>query len=390
MKESILKSFNFILLAISFIMFSYQAMVAVNQFLNPPVVDSTETSTITDIEPPLITICPMGQFYDGDGEGLGYDGLHDLLIGQDTLNIITAWGAQYNMTFEELNEEIENLDKDFPKLEFRMDDGPLMKADYEKRYYPSFGRCIDFSNYTITGNLELTIHIDTKSTYTYSLNGAVVFLTDKKLRTRNTVHKPSHWGPSIFIQETYSYEYMVKVEQLSNFDPRKPEECKEYTDGEFENCVDEELQDLWKPILGCNPPWLSSKHQCNSIMNTTEIDDLLHNRTFKTFTNIRSMKSYAAKERCTKPCTEVRNTIFKNEHNFFGLGNYAIFNLVFDDIVVLKTKMLAYGFSDFLIDMGSSLGLWFGLSVFGIRDVVIMVIQWTEKIRTGAFKKYFD
>ena len=55
----------------------------------------------------------------------------------------------------------------------------------------------------------------------------------------------------------YSNEYMVKVEQLSNFDPRKPDECKEYTDGEFERCVDDGLQDLWKPILGCNPPWLS-------------------------------------------------------------------------------------------------------------------------------------
>ena len=209
MKESIIRSINFILLAISFIMFSYQAMVAVNQFLNPPVVDSTETSTITDIEPPLITICPKGQFYTGDGKGLGYDDLNDLLIGKDTKNNITAWGAQYNMTFEDLNEEINILDTDFPKLEFRMDDGPLMKADYEKRFYPSFGRCIDFSNYTITGNLELTIHIDTQSSY--GTNGAEVFLTDKKLRTRSTIHKPSHWGPSILIREWYSYEYMVKL-----------------------------------------------------------------------------------------------------------------------------------------------------------------------------------
>ena len=101
------------------------------------------------------------------------------------------------------------------------------------------------------------------------------------------------------------------------------------------------------------------------------------------------MKSYAAKERCTKPCTVIRNNIFKNDDKYFGI-DYAKVHLVFDDIVVLKTKMLAYGFSDFLIDMGSSLGLWFGLSVFGIRDLVIMVIQWTEKIRTGALKKYFD
>ena len=262
MKESIIRSLNLILLAISSIMFCYQAMVAVNNYLNPPVVDSTESFTIADIEPPLITICPIRQIDFTEWEPskailMGYDNYNDFLMGKDTLNNITAWGAQYNMTFEELNDEIDNLDKEIPKLEFRMDDGPLMKADYEKRYYPSFGRCIDFSNYTITGNLELNILINSPSSYMK----AEVFLTDKKLRTRCTVHKPSHWGPSIIIKEQYNYEYLVKVEQLSNFDPRKPDECKEYTDGKFENCVDKGLQDLWKPVLDCNPPWLSPQDQ---------------------------------------------------------------------------------------------------------------------------------
>ena len=36
--------------------------------------------------------------------------------------------------------------------------------------------------------------------------------------------------------------------------------------------------------------------------------------------------------------------------------------------------MLAYGFSGFLIDMGSSLGLWFGLSVFGITDLGVVIL----------------
>ena len=387
MKESIIKSLNFILLAISFIMFSYQAMVAVNQFLNPPVVDSTETDNIANLEPPVITICPLHQFNRGNGIFLGYDDYDGFLMGKDTLNNITAWGAQYNMTFEELNEETEDLVKDLPKLKFRIDDGPLLVADIENRYYPSFGRCIDFSNYTITGNVELNIFTKTL----YYANMAEVFLTDKKLRTRSTVHKPSHWGPSIIIQEKNSYEFLVKVEQLTNFDPRNSDGCKEYTDGEFERCVDEGLQDLWKPMLGCNPPWLSPQDQCKGILKTTEIDDLLQNRTIKTITNIRNMKIGVAAEGCTKPCTVIRLNIFKNGEKYLGTrSKVAKLNLVFDDIVVLKTKMLAYGFSDFLIDMGSSLGLWFGLSVFGIRDLVIIVIQWTEKIKVGTLKKYFD
>jgi hypothetical protein len=55
--------------------------------------------------------------------------------------------------------------------------------------------------------------------------------------------------------------------------------------------------------------------------------------------------------------------------------------LKFDELVVHRTKVLAYGFSEFLIDMGSNLGLWFGLSVLGITDLGIMAMQWFKKIR---------
>ena len=100
------------------------------------------------------------------------------------------------------------------------------------------------------------------------------------------------------------------------------------------------------------------------------------------------MRNYAAKDKCTKACLVTRSNIFNNgARNGFGVGNL---KFVFDGIVVKKTKMLAYDFSDFLIDIGSSLGLWFGLSVFGITDLGIMVIQWAENIRIGALKKYLD
>ena len=58
--------------------------------------------------------------------------------------------------------------------------------------------------------------------------------------------------------------------------------------------------------------------------------------------------------------------------------------LKFDDLVVHRTKVLAYGFSDFLIDLGSSLGLWFGLSVFGITDLGMTAYQWIKKLKRGT------
>ena len=390
MRESIVRALKWIILACALIMFFYQAKIAVNKLLNPPVVDSTEIISIAEVDPPLITICPKYQISSEISEALalGIPFKRDLLLGTGTKNNITGWGIHYNMTFDEWVEKIVDLDKDYPYLMFRMDNGQWLSPEYERRFYPKYGRCIDFSNYTITADLELNIIIDKFST-DHSPE-AEVFLTDKKLRTRSTVHKPSHWGRSINIRQNTELEYLVKVQQLSSFDPRNPDDCKEYSDDEFERCVDEELQDLWKPIIGCNPPWLSPQDQCNALLNTSNMYDLVYNRTYKTLENILNMRNYAAKERCTKACLVTRQNIFKNEkRNVFG-GGVVKLKLVFDDIVVRKTKMLTYNFSDFLVDIGSSLGLWFGLSVFGITDLGLMVIQWAERIRGGALKKYLD
>ena len=355
MRESFVKALKWLILAFSLIMFFYQAQIAVNKYQNPPVVDSTDLINIEDIEPPVITICPIDQFKSRKFKEMGYFSYNSFLLGLDSKNNVTAWGAQYNMTFEEMIEEIEDLDKDFPSLEYKMDNkGPWLKAEYDQRYYPTFGRCIDFYNYTATGDLELLIKIDKVIDFyaygstSYQLSMAEVFLTDKKLRTRITVHKQSHWGSSIIIENGKVMEFLIKVEQLSNFDPRKPDDCIEYTDDEFENCVDEELQDLWKPIIGCNPPWLSPQKQCNATLNTTDAqDDLLYSRTSTTIDDMIWMKNYAAKDRCTKACHVTRPNILKNtERTVYGPAKLKI---VFDDIVVRKTKMLAYDFSDLFL-----------------------------------------
>ena len=64
--------------------------------------------------------------------------------------------------------------------------------------------------------------------------------------------------------------------------------------------------------------------------------------------------------------------------------------LKFADKVVYTTKKLAYGPSAFLIDMGSSLGLWFGLSVFGITDLSIFTFQWVKNKRREVMRIFMN
>ena len=59
----------------------------------------------------------------------------------------------------------------------------------------------------------------------------------------------------------------------------------------------------------------------------------------------------------------------------------------FGEEVVHRQKVLAYGSYEFLIDVGSSLGLWLGLSVFGITDLGVDLVLYVRKFYIDRFKK---
>jgi hypothetical protein len=59
---NVTKAFRMLILVFSFLMFIWQASVAISNLMNPHVVDSTERLNIADLEPLLITICPTEQW----------------------------------------------------------------------------------------------------------------------------------------------------------------------------------------------------------------------------------------------------------------------------------------------------------------------------------------
>ena len=180
------------------------------------------------------------------------------------------------------------------------------------------------------------------------------------------------------IQLGDEYDYMIKVDPLSNFDPRNPDGCRDYTEDAFENCVDEGLQDVWKPVLDCNPPWVSPQDQYTRAINATkEIVKNIYGQSV--LSSMVRMESYPSREKCQRPCTVTQLNFFLDEKQC-QVDQYSTLKFKFAKQVIYKTKLLGYGFSDFLIDLGSSLGLWFGLSVFGITDLGIMAYNWANTL----------
>ena len=345
------KAFRMLILASSFLMFIWQASVAVSKLMDPSVVDSTDRLNIDDIEPILITVCPLGQWNDTMLWQYGYGFEQYLLLGFEfNGNAFVGWGAQHNLTFEELVGKVTNYNLSNVKFYGRRNK-ELLTINYEIRFYPKYGYCYDLANFTTSGKCIIRFH--------GNFTEAQVYITDKKLRTRNTVFAESHWGSKIILKQGWSKEYIVKVEQLSNLDPRNPDDCKEYEKDDYEKCVDDDLQKVWKPLINCNPPWISSKDQCEGVMNISkETKILVSTNSYHSVYGIYDMETYPAKESCKNPCIVAQPNIFygTEEEN----TNYPFLTTItlnFADKVVFTTKKLAYGPSAFLIDMDSSLGL---------------------------------
>ena len=157
MEKILTKAIKWFILIFSFIMFFYQAQIAVNNLTEPPIVDSTETLYIADVDPPLITVCPLNQFNMTKIKEFGYGNLESVLIGYSHKNKQIGWGAQYNWTFEEFIDNMLIVHKDVLVITLA---NRNMKPRYERRFYPKYGWCIDVCNYTITEEIKLMVYLD--------------------------------------------------------------------------------------------------------------------------------------------------------------------------------------------------------------------------------------
>ena len=70
--------------------------------------------------------------------------------------------------------------------------------------------------------------------------------------------------------------------------------------------------------------------------------------------------------------------VFDNIFNHSLTGNL-VHNIFFSHF------QIHFSWTDFLVDIGSAVGLWFGISVFGLADIGIVMFDY---IKEGVFMKF--
>ena len=354
--QNILKCFVSI---ISFVMFCYQLNIATLNLMDPPTVLSQYERDATYDDMPLITVCPTNQANITRLWELGYSGYDWMLFGNAICNNImcTSWGAHLGLTFDELKTQVFDLNKVemldiYQGGEFK--DSPV--------FLPGYGFCKE----TKLQNYTQLMRVDN-----WNPNDAIVSITDRNYRSFNMPDITSHIGSKIVMKPDTMHYINVKIQERQY--------CKNdenpVSEADHTKCVDDKIKDEFeKNNISCIPPWLSDKNQCTQTYPEMwefygKFLDVFITDYVDRVTILRNMR---IEDECRQSCKEMTYIVDeKGSKDSYASKAYLSFN----QKVLVTEKVPNYDMFKYIIDVGSSLGLWLGLSVMGLHDLFVWAVQ---------------
>ena len=203
-----------------------------------------------------------------------------------------------------------------------------------------------------------------------------IFVSDPRAAPTFQLPHPLMTGDKIIalptMINTIHYYSIVLTEIRTELDD---DSCTNYPDtaghGSFTECVEAENKRMILPVLGCMPPWLSQSAACTGHVMKNDNDNL--SEWFKALYQRSKMGSFYQSPSCLPSCKHFTvHAVLHHVKTGSGQTEDANkINLFFEKVVQVERIIPAYGIGSLLVEVGSSLGLWLGLSVVGIFDVVV-------------------
>ena len=172
-------------------------------------------------------------------------------------------------------------------------------------------------------------------------------------------------------EQTYGKYYSIRFEEISRMEDMG--ECTNYGEQAkfktYADCIANEQEQIFKPLLGgCMVPWLSAPGSSRTCKGRIQLNFSLFQDSVAEFWEIARVSGHAHTTSCLKPCVELQayaTLTSKEEGEDFGVL------LNFERKVKVTKYQKAYGLFDLVVEVGSSLGLWIGLSAIGVLDLLL-------------------
>ena len=159
--------------------------------------------------------------------------------------------------------------------------------------------------------------------------------------------------------------------------------CTDYPTSRYSNysdCIDTAIREEMLPVLGCMVPWISNKDLCKQPLGRGPKNEPLDVWLAKIVLNAFGGIHYEHPS-CPLPCS-----LLKSRAAFRLMGSGLVvqeddqLELHFEASMDVERILISYGLLDLLVETGSCLGLWLGLSIVGVFDLAAVAVQLTAKM----------
>ena len=219
-----------------------------------------------------------------------------------------------------------------------------------------------------TGNFEINID---------KIQGQVtVILSDVGRSTYFELETKTVSGDPIEVKKNETKIYSITFEEIHWM--KEQGECANYGKDEkylsYADCIANDHEQKFKPVTGCCVPWLSNTENpdiCKGRIRLPAYSDWLNQ-----FADFMSGYDLGSESKCLKSCLELQ--AHTSLRRIFRKGQTSII-LNIKKAVKRTTYVKAYELFDLVVDVGSSLGLWIGLSVVGVIDLILNAGDFLKK-----------
>ena len=339
--------------------FCYQMYIGTTKYFGTASISSVDEKNIRAAKLPDIYICP-----DNDNDSMIKD-QEDFLRG-NSLNNVVSWVGT-NKTYEDMTKEKwQHLDDSLFGSEPEED----LKSLEKTALIAFSGFC---SKYVINQtNIPESRMMIPGISYRDNETNFQIFISDSGQMPYYKINPKTLVGDKIEMRYEEERRYFIEFEEV--FWPEKLGVCTTYGEkGDFKSyadCVAAEHKEVFKPILGCSVPWLSAPGDPESCKEPIQHGPKWTQMVDGVINAIQMSTIMSQSKTCLKPCLELRaisEIMSTGPPENKGYGRIVL-NL--KKTVKVTRHEKAYGLFELVVDAGSSLGLWIGLSALGIFDLV--------------------
>ena len=352
------KLFQFVALGL----FVFQMQNSIKKYYDQPIIQQTSTITLDSIEKPVLFICQDDQFNYATARFYGYKGSTNFLIGKTTSGKITWKGEFSNISFSKLKEFVFDVDySDYST--FSKIDGKYKNAELDYVNIAPYGFC-------------LKVRQTESYMKFYTNKKSKIILVDPARSTKVRLSRKDSGLITLNPITNGLYEFKVYEIELSQFDTRLYDgiTCIDYErlGTSYEECIMTAWKANFVKWYDCLPPWISDNSSLTCEQNTTirHTDPIVAKLIREELSQFTSGLELDILQHCLRPCItmDYKFNLVEYRANY---PNYAYTKFKIMDEIVVYTDALAYDMFSLVVDLGSALGLWLGLSAISIFNTLL-------------------